>query len=75
LFVHHVKDGCRATLFADAQRNFSRVQKINNQLTRFVAVDSVATAFGNPCESGYHMMQGAYSETAQAVADFVNDTQ
>ena len=27
LFVHHVKDGCRATLFADAQRNFAMYKK------------------------------------------------
>lgn len=75
LFVHHVKDGCRATPFGEAQRNFTRIQKINSQLTRFVAVDSDVTTFGNPCESGYHMMQGAYDKTAQAVADFVKDTQ
>jgi hypothetical protein len=75
LFVHHVKDGCRATQFAEAQRNFARVQKINSQSTRFVSVDSTVTTFGNPCESGYHMMQGAYNETAQAIANFVKDTQ
>jgi hypothetical protein len=75
LFIHHVKDGCRATPYTEAERNFARVKQINSRATKFVAVDSDTATSGNPCYTGYHMMQGAYAETTSAVVNFVKETQ
>ena len=74
LFVHHVKDACRATPFDTAQRNFANVKQINSRVTKFVAVDSNNPVSGDPCYTGYHMMQGAYAETAVAVANFIKES-
>lgn len=74
LFIHHIKDGCRNTLYTDAQRNFARTQQINSRRTEFVTVDSDVPVSGHPCHSGYHMMQGAYSESADAMINFIKDT-
>jgi hypothetical protein len=75
LFIHHVKDGCRTTPFEEAQRNFTRVKQMNSRVTKFVAVDSNTATPGNPCFTGYHMMQGAYAETTSAVVHFVKESQ
>jgi pimeloyl-ACP methyl ester carboxylesterase len=75
VFVHHVKDGCQYTTFTDAQRTFVNTEKINSKPTQFVAVDSDASTNGNPCHSGYHMMQGAQVETATEIHKFIKDAQ
>jgi hypothetical protein len=74
LFVHHVKDACRVTSFAEAQRNFIRIQQINSYKTEFVAINSEGASTGDPCHSGYHMMQGAHKETANAIVNFIKES-
>jgi pimeloyl-ACP methyl ester carboxylesterase len=74
LFVHHAKDGCINTLYSDVQRNYKRTRELNSRRTEFVTVDSDVTVAGHPCRSGYHMMQGAYIETADAISNFIKDT-
>jgi len=75
LFVHHAKDGCRNTLYVDAQRNFVRTQQINTRRTEFVTVDSDIAVSGHPCHSGYHMLQGAYTESANAIINFIKNSE
>jgi len=75
LFVHHVKDACRATPFDTAQRNFVRVQQINSHKTEFVAVDSdIPTTWGDPCNSGYHLLRGTDAETTSAIVNFMKES-
>jgi len=73
LFVHHLKDGCIHTLYSDVQRNYTQARLLNSRKTEFVTVDSDVAVNGNPCRSGYHMMQGAYIETADAISSFIKD--
>lgn len=73
LFIHHVKDGCMVTTFADAQRTFVATEQINTKQTQFVAVDSEEKTSGNPCHSGYHMMQGAQVQAATEIQKFIKE--
>jgi hypothetical protein len=75
MFIHHAKDGCSATTYSDAHKNFEQVRLLNSNVTKFSTIDSNVAVSGHPCMSGYHMMQGAQVETATEIHKFIKDLQ
>ena len=70
LFLHHEEDGCRATPFSYARRNFERAKGYNKAMTELLTVTG-GQEEGDPCRNGKHMYLGAHEEAAGKLADFL----
>jgi hypothetical protein len=72
LFLHHEKDGCRNASPTASHKNFEKAKLSNTAATRFVFIHGGSdTKEKSPCDSGYHMYNGAEMEMVDAVRDFL----
>ena len=70
LVLHHERDGCDVTTYANAKRTFQAIERRNSGPTHF---DTVVTggASGPPCSTGYHMYERAYGEVRNYIGEFL----
>lgn len=71
LFLHHEKDGCREGNSDASVRNYEQVKKNNTAATEFKFITGGASQGKSPCESGYHMYNGAEMEMVDTLRDFI----
>lgn len=70
LVVHHEKDGCEWTTFNAAQRYYAQIKERNSRVTELATIVG-GFSTGAPCSTGYHMYQGAFEKTLDAIEDFL----
>lgn len=71
LFLHHEKDGCREGNPDASVRNFEQLKKTNTAPTEFRFIKGGVSQGKSPCESGYHMYNGAEMEMIGVLRDFI----
>ncbi len=71
LFLHHEKDGCREGNPDASVRNFEQVKKTNTVPTEFKFITGGESQGKSPCESGYHMYNGAEMQMIDALRGFI----
>jgi hypothetical protein len=71
LFLHHEKDGCRNASSTASYDNFKKIKLSNAAATRFIFIHGGESKAQSPCDSGYHMYNGAEMEMVDALRDFL----
>ncbi len=71
LFLHHENDGCPAADPRAAVKTFEQVKRMNSAPTEFRFIKGGASQATSPCESGYHMYNGAETEMDEALRRFI----
>ena len=73
LFLHHANDQCRDAFPNDSVRNFEQVKKTSTAATEFRYIKGgEVQSSKSPCESGYHMYNGAETEMVDALRGFTS---
>jgi hypothetical protein len=70
LVIHHEKDACRFTTFWGAKQYFALIKKKNSKPTEFAEI-TLGFDYSDPCSTGTHMYEGAYSEATHYIGDFI----
>lgn len=70
LVIHHEKDACRFTTFWGAKQYFALIKKKNSKPVEFAEI-TLGFDYSDPCSTGTHMYEGAYSEATHYIGDFI----
>ena len=72
LFLHHANDQCRDALPSSSVKNFEQVKQANKAPTEFRFIKGGEAEARSPCQSGYHMYNGAETEMVEALRSFIS---
>jgi len=71
LVAHHEKDGCAISTTENSENLYTTIKGLNKSATVFKNLTTGEAESGNPCSSGFHMYNGAGTEAAKIIEDFI----
>lgn len=71
LFLAHEKDGCAKSTVSNSMSHYEELAKQGHTRLDYVLIQG-GEAEGNPCNSGFHMFNGAYEQAYRAIDAFAS---